>query len=1210
MGNILSPALFLRLKNHGFNRYAYTKIKHTPDSPRQKRMKWKKTIIWAVIVLGCLMSALMFVGAPYAKEFVEAHSKEWTGRKLTIGHLRINLFTGGVSAKNVQFFEEDDKTLFASCYKVSANLNVTKLLFHTLEIEGGHVDSLRLNIVQEGKTFNFSSLFTSKASKTIMEDSLPYKKGKPLNFVLKNLRVTNGTVHYLNQEKRTLVRAVNFNAETPKIKKNSPHIRGSVDFDLVTGGHFDSKLFFNWKTLEYKADIEINALKIKRFNQYICDVLEFQEITGKVYNKLHVEGELKNPLNLSIHGTARLEDFKYVGPDGVALLEFDQLKVEADSLNIEKEHFILGVVRLSNPEMRFSLLKDGGTTFDQLFPETAQNDSIQGDSNSIASYRKPFPLLKVKKLIVEDGTLHFTDNTFNTPFRETIKHIEVTSKKYESNTSAIEGNTSMELSAGGKVGTSFKLNQKSLDYELEMDAGNVSIETFKPYITKFLALSSIEGRLTNKLLVQGNLREILSPTISGTAELSKFKSRDLKGKHLASWDKLYLNAALVDIKRHRFQFNKVQFNQPFVTASITQGSHSLNEILRVEESNQIAARRKVKHRTSSTQSVEAINYSVKMLEVKQGKLYINDYTSESVHQFHFHTINLKSQNLASDLPWMEPHIDFITNGGSTVNLDLRYNQQSHDFSIKSQIQDFPLSYASPVLKKFFNFKELEGRFTQDGFVEGNKDTIENVTLKGKYLIKDFLLRDTSGRRLAAWDLIDAEVKSLDFKRRVFHLSSLNMEHPLLHYEVTNKGSNIDGLLGIKASTAPSTYGSSTPTEGAKKARKKVILTMDSFNLSRGRFRYINRTWEETFTYNLDSIEMKLLDKPQAPNVRTLKVSMGLNRTGTLTSEIDFERGNFMEMNGTANIEGMNLRQLNPLAKHHIHYSVDNGILDYKGKIRIHNMRLKSKNHFKLKKIVIGDKVASTADNDLPIKLYIELMKNQKGDAKIHLPIHGDLDDPRFNLKNTIVTSFRQLIIKTVSSPYSIVASQLKTDLSKLKEIPFDYLERELVTSHQTESLEHIGKLLKRKKKLKVIFTQYTDLEEEIGLLAIIETNNKRTGIEKPIVPDSWTELRENPQEWKKFNQYVKKEIRSAPEIEQLSEEEINKMTLKEKCILLVGRKNLRKKMRALVKDRNDFIANYMVEHFKLPKDQFKVVSANMRNIPKDEKFPHFYISFY
>jgi hypothetical protein len=111
---------------------------------------------------------------------------------------------------------------------------------------------------------------------------------------------------------------------------------------------------------------------------------------------------------------------------------------------------------------------------------------------------------------------------------------------------------------------------------------------------------------------------------------------------------------------------------------------------------------------------------------------------------------------------------------------------------------------------------------------------------------------------------------------------------------------------------------------------------------------------------------------------------------------------------------------------------------------------------------------------LPVNLAISLLKNNRGEIDINLPISGSLDDPEFSVGGLIVRVIVNLFVKAVTSPFALLGSMFGggEELSKLDFAPG----RARIGEAQVKTLETLAKALGERQALKLEISGLADPE--------------------------------------------------------------------------------------------------------------------------------------
>ncbi len=134
-----------------------------------------KIIKIILLVFVVLIIAVLAFGPMIAVNQLEKNSKEWVGRKLTIGDFSLNYFTGTVEVDGFVMFEVDDKTPFVAFDTLFINTEPYHLFSNELVVEEVGLSGLRTYVTHRDSIFNFDDLiaFYTKKSDSLETEEEP-----------------------------------------------------------------------------------------------------------------------------------------------------------------------------------------------------------------------------------------------------------------------------------------------------------------------------------------------------------------------------------------------------------------------------------------------------------------------------------------------------------------------------------------------------------------------------------------------------------------------------------------------------------------------------------------------------------------------------------------------------------------------------------------------------------------------------------------------------------------------------------------------------------------------------------------------------------------------------------------------------------------------------------------------------------------------------
>ncbi len=123
----------------------------------------------------------------------------------------------------------------------------------------------------------------------------------------------------------------------------------------------------------------------------------------------------------------------------------------------------------------------------------------------------------------------------------------------------------------------------------------------------------------------------------------------------------------------------------------------------------------------------------------------------------------------------------------------------------------------------------------------------------------------------------------------------------------------------------------------------------------------------------------------------------------------------------AKASDLELAPLSPYAGKYAGYAIERGKLSMDVAYKIAaDGKLEASNRVVLNQLTFGNAIDSPTATKLPVRLAIALLKDRNGVIDINLPISGSVNDPQFSVGGIVVKLIVNLLVKAVSSPFSLL----------------------------------------------------------------------------------------------------------------------------------------------------------------------------------------------
>jgi hypothetical protein len=227
-------------------------------------------------------------------------------------------------------------------------------------------------------------------------------------------------------------------------------------------------------------------------------------------------------------------------------------------------------------------------------------------------------------------------------------------------------------------------------------------------------------------------------------------------------------------------------------------------------------------------------------------------------------------------------------------------------------------------------------------------------------------------------------------------------------------------------TAPEAAPAASPSPAEPYAGQPMNadIELNKITLKGGKVDYTDNFIKPNYTANLTDMEGKV-GAFGTKSTSPADVSLDGKINGSAPINIDgsinpLAPTAFVDIKAKAN--GIELTGLTPYSTKYTGYPIVKGTLTVDVHYLLDQGKLTADNHIFIDQLTFGDHVASPDATNLPIRFAISLLKNSKGQIDLRVPVSGSLSDPQFSIGSVILSAFMNLLVKAVTSPFSLIAA--------------------------------------------------------------------------------------------------------------------------------------------------------------------------------------------
>ncbi len=285
----------------------------------------------------------------------------------------------------------------------------------------------------------------------------------------------------------------------------------------------------------------------------------------------------------------------------------------------------------------------------------------------------------------------------------------------------------------------------------------------------------------------------------------------------------------------------------------------------------------------------------------------------------------------------------------------------------------------------------------------------------------------------------------------------------------------------------------------------AVVRFGPISLVNGRMLFSDRFVQPNYTANLSELTGKLsafsnVQPEGAPQLAELELRG--RAEGTASLEILGKLNPLakpLALDITGKVRDLELPPLSPYTVKYVGHGVERG----KMSVDVHYViqpdgQLTAANSIVLNQLTFGEPVAG-APASLPVKLAVALLADRNGVIDLNLPLSGSLNDPQFRIGPVIWKILGNLIVKAVTSPFSLLANAFGGGGQELSEVAFAPGSARLSTEAR-QGLDKVAKALVDRPALKmtVVGTASIEAEREAykreRLQRMVRAEKRRNGV--------------------------------------------------------------------------------------------------------------------
>ena len=508
--------------------------------------------------------------------------------------------------------------------RLYSNLQADSLWTKALHLTDLQLDKPKTELLfNKDGSLNLVQLFKLPASEPKPEQP----DSKPFPVRIDNIKLADGYLHFTDRRPSEPIEFL-YDAMNLELKNLSTLPKDNADMTLVamgpTGGRIDWSGTLSLVPIASEGKLKVTDGQMKVWWPYVRDALPLALEDGVLsFSTDYTLNLTKNTEMVLSNVSASIAPFKINAPDGRPLVRLERLNVSDTTVDLAKQHVVVGKIQSNNLETWATRENDGQLDWQKLFASQPAKPAHTAEeklatqaskpASSPAAPSKPWQVL-LKDVELRNYRVHLADKEPKTPVALDIGPLNLNLKNFDSlNQSPFSLTLDTGVGKQGKLTASGNVNLSPIGAKLQVTTKDIDLRVAQAYIDPFIRLELRSGMLDSDLAVNLNSVEPLAFTVEGRAQIDQLHTLDtMKNRDFLKWQRLVLE----DVKYQHddnVSISRINITQPYVRFMINDDrTTNIDDLLIAQPAN------------SSAKSAAKPAPQKKALGIHVGGIAIND----------------------------------------------------------------------------------------------------------------------------------------------------------------------------------------------------------------------------------------------------------------------------------------------------------------------------------------------------------------------------------------------------------------------------------------------------------------------------------------------------------------------------------------------------------------------------------------------------------
>ncbi len=403
-------------------------------------------------------------------------------------------------------------------------------------------------------------------------------------------------------------------------------------------------------------------------------------------------------------------------------LSFREFYINLNPCTLLRNEYSVSEIRLTEPKVQ--IIQNGEKfNFDSLIPK---------DTTAIKKDSAKTEILKftIQNIQLNGGQLKYRDIGKNSELD--LKSLNLNLPLIAWDNEKSDMGVDFTLGEKGHVNVRATVDNIQKKYQIDLNTENVDIQPVKNYMTDYFDVKSLEGTLTSKLKIVGDMNEVINISLAGKGYVTDFSAIDGRSEKIISAPKVSVSINDINLKSFHFGFGKIEVDQPKLLVIRNKSAINIMQFFEPYFRNDSIATANAK---PNQEQGTPVTYKIDTIKVNNGLVSIADKTLNRPFNYDLNDLNLTMNGLteSADLIPVEFSTRLNNKGefsGKTVWSMLDFMKLQIDAKVKrmDMVSFSPYSeyyVASPITQGWINY-DLGLKMTTTALTNTNKVEIDEL----------------------------------------------------------------------------------------------------------------------------------------------------------------------------------------------------------------------------------------------------------------------------------------------------------------------------------------------------------------------------------------------------------------------------------------------------------------------------------------------------